>query len=422
MPEYDFLSLSPHDFELLMRDLLSAEYATNFEAFAYGPDGGVDLRGQVDNKKFVVQCKHYARSKFSDLKRAVSNEVAKMRKERPDRYLLATTQDLTRGQKDILLAELGALVESSSEVLSRSDINYLLSVHSSVERNHFKLWLASSVVLQRIVNSGVWERSEALMETVQSRVRLYVSNVSHDRAVQMLANSHVVAITGAPGVGKSMLADMLLLSHWEEGWQVVVIDSNIAEGWSAWAADRKQIFLYDDFLGQTDFSERSVKNEPASLTKFMDRVVSHADKRMVLTTRSHVLRQAQSRNEPLARSNLEFWQCVVEMTDFNLLQRAHVLYNHLYFSDKPRWVVQEVARDLDSIWSLVRHSNFTPRIVELIIRRPHRSGKSLVQAIGAAFERPVELWGSKFRKFFVFDSAEHFASSCYLPCKGGVGG
>lgn len=421
VPDYDFTSLSPHDFEILMRDLLSAEYSTRFEAFTYGPDGGVDLRAHIDDKKIIVQCKHYARSKFADLKRAVSNEAIKMRSDKPDRYLLVTTQDLTRHQKDALFVELGGLAKEPSDILARSDVNYLLSVHTNIEKNHFKLWLASSSVLQRIISTGVWERSEALMETVQNRVRLYVANSSYARAQSMLASVHVVAITGAPGVGKSMLSDMLLLAHWEEGWQVVVIHNDIAEAWSVWETGRNQVFFYDDFLGQTDFSERSTKNEPASLTKFVDRVVSHASKRMILTTRSHIFRQAQSRNEPLARSGLEEWQCVVEMLDLDILQRAHVLYNHLYFSDQPRKVVQEFARDSNAIWSLVRHSNFTPRIVEQVIRRPHSSGESLFCALKATFDRPVELWGPSFENSLSSTARNVLLHLVTFPVRGAPG-
>jgi hypothetical protein len=38
---YDFASLSPADFEDLVRDLVNRELGVRFEAFAPGPDGGI---------------------------------------------------------------------------------------------------------------------------------------------------------------------------------------------------------------------------------------------------------------------------------------------------------------------------------------------------------------------------------------------
>ena len=44
MPEYDLRQPSPHDFEVLTRDLLQAEWGVALESFKTGRDVGVDLR------------------------------------------------------------------------------------------------------------------------------------------------------------------------------------------------------------------------------------------------------------------------------------------------------------------------------------------------------------------------------------------
>ncbi|WP_458106592.1 restriction endonuclease [Arthrobacter sp. R3-55] len=97
---YDFMTLSPHDFEHLMRDLLEASYGWKLKAFAAGPDGGVDLKVGSGSRKIVVQCKHYAGSTPAQLKKSLEGEKTKMITERPGRYFVATSRKLSKTQHE----------------------------------------------------------------------------------------------------------------------------------------------------------------------------------------------------------------------------------------------------------------------------------------------------------------------------------
>ena len=44
MPDYNFHTLSPIDFENLVRDLLQVELSIRLESFKNGKDNGIDLR------------------------------------------------------------------------------------------------------------------------------------------------------------------------------------------------------------------------------------------------------------------------------------------------------------------------------------------------------------------------------------------
>ncbi|MEH1130731.1 restriction endonuclease [Micromonospora sp. CPCC 206061] len=81
LADYDFHTLSPSDFEILIHDLLEADRQWRLEAFGRGRDGGVDLRAKTTAGKIVVQCKHYLGSTFSDLRSSARREVPKMEEE-----------------------------------------------------------------------------------------------------------------------------------------------------------------------------------------------------------------------------------------------------------------------------------------------------------------------------------------------------
>ena len=72
MPNYDFKTLSPVDFEVLSRDLLQEEHRLTLQSFTSGRDGGIDFRYSRDaSGSLVVQCKHYVESGYESLLRVI---------------------------------------------------------------------------------------------------------------------------------------------------------------------------------------------------------------------------------------------------------------------------------------------------------------------------------------------------------------
>ena len=99
MADYDFHQLSPPEFERLSLDLLRAEKGGTWEIFKRGKDGGIDLRGHTADTTSVAQCKHYVRSGFTGLLRALKDEVPKAKRLKPDRYMVVTSVPLSRQEQ-----------------------------------------------------------------------------------------------------------------------------------------------------------------------------------------------------------------------------------------------------------------------------------------------------------------------------------
>ncbi|MCB2299862.1 restriction endonuclease [Clostridium tagluense] len=101
MSDYDFKQLSSYDFEILIRDLLQEEYGVILESFKQGRDNGIDLRyTEGEECRLIVQCKNFANSLFSDLKKVLNQETIKISKLKFQRYILATSIGLTPSRKD----------------------------------------------------------------------------------------------------------------------------------------------------------------------------------------------------------------------------------------------------------------------------------------------------------------------------------
>src|SRR5256885_12198435 len=104
MASYDFTTLSPIDFEILVRDLLQREFGFTLESFKPGKDQGIDLRRFIAPRgALIVQCKHYAVSGLNALLRDLErDEALKVKKLKPVRYVLATSVALSPANKETI--------------------------------------------------------------------------------------------------------------------------------------------------------------------------------------------------------------------------------------------------------------------------------------------------------------------------------
>jgi len=174
MPNYDFQALSSYDFELLVRDLLQKELKVRLESFGKGRDKGIDFRFRTVSEDIVVQCKHYASydSLVSVLKRDEAQKVSRLK---PTRYILAVSTPLTPHRKDEIMGLFAPYCVAPADIFGREDLNNLLGIHSDIETKHFKLWLTSEPVLQKILHAGIWGDSELTVERIRNRTSKYVA-------------------------------------------------------------------------------------------------------------------------------------------------------------------------------------------------------------------------------------------------------
>lgn len=400
---FDFSNLSALDFEELAHDLLQNSWGIRLELFKPGRDGGVDLRAFVDGSDLVVQCKNYARSSFADLKRKMRDEeLPKLRRLTPGRYVLVTSLALSIGQKNELLAMLTPYVRAGEDIIGGSELERMLESDQEVVKRHHKLWLTSIPVLERVLHAAEHHQTRAYVDRVKRKLPLYVQTPAYSRAFEVMKANGIVIVSGSPGIGKSTLADMLLYDHVASGFTPVVIRSGLAEGRRLATGEGPFVFHFDDFLGQTNLGDRPDflgRREDSDLVDFMDWVLQSERHRFILTTREHVLSDALQRSEKLRQYGLTQERCVVTVADYGRDQRARILYNHLWFSELPSPYVRELLLD-DFFLEIVDNEDFNPRMVEWLAS--YRRVRSVPPEryrdhVRELLENPHEIWRHAYR-------------------------
>ena len=365
MPDYTFQTLSPIDFENLVRDLLQSELSVRLESFKAGRDLGIDLRhSKSEASDLIVQAKHYAETGFRGLLSHLRlKEKTKIDKLQPVRYMLATSVPLSPTNKDQIIQVLSPHIKRPDDIYGKEDLNNLLGLFPAIEMQHFKLWLSSATILEEILHSKILNQTRITLQDISDKARVYVANLSFNNALKILKEHNYVVIAGIPGIGKTTLANMLVLHFLKSNYDFIDVSYDVSEAYSM--PDRKgpRVYLYDDFLGRTAIEEKLRKNEDHRLLNFISSVRKTKSSKLILTTREYILRQAQTTYEMLNGPIFEKPQCIVDLSQYTRPIRAQILYNHLYFSQLPKEYIEEIVHQA-TYYKIIDHPNYSPRIIE----------------------------------------------------------
>lgn len=385
----DFGELSDYDFEQVVADLLGAEWRVRVESFPRGRDGGVDLRvlgpvpgplGLPAGAELVVQCKHVPGATLSRLRGYLRDEAARKIVGEAYRYVLVTSARLTRANKQEIVTIFSGRL-SEADIFGRDDVDALLRRHPEVVRANMKLWLASGTALQAFTNQVEHIRSGVLQAELERLRPRFVQTSVVAEAQRMLQRSGVCILAGAPGVGKTTTARILLLLYLSEGWRPLVAISDVRELEAQLIPGVRQILFFDDFLGVVALDAKLAKGDDAALVRLIHLIENDQDKAFVLTTREYILRQAQQTYEKLSDEAFSVMKLTIKVEKLTSPERVHILYNQLYYS--PLRPVAAAASDGPRRYmELTRHRNYNPRLIEAAIAaavrdlglRPDRQG------------------------------------------------
>ena len=372
MTKYDFSTLNDKEFEEFTCELLNKHYKLELQSFKPGKDGGIDLRYSTskNNNAIVVQAKQYY-TKFKDLFYKLKNEeMAKVEKLKPEQYWLVTSLPLTAANKDAVVQLFQGYIPNANFIIGREDLNRLLNKHKGIEKNWLKLWLSNTSVLLRMLNNGIYNRSEFYEEKIVMTIKRYVKNHSLEEAGKILKKNKFLLITGQPGVGKTTLANMVTYQFLAQGYQLVYVNKDIAEADELFTKDKdsRQLFYFDDFLGRTHLELLNhTGSSESSIVNFIEKVQLSRNKYLIMTTRTTILNDAREHLEKIRQARLDLEKKEIRLSDYNLRDKGQILYNHIYHADI-KWNYKEVILKDKNYWKIIRHKNYTPRLIEFFCK------------------------------------------------------
>ena len=396
MNEYDFSNLNPSEFETLANDLLSNLYKLHIERFKQGKDQGIDGRFFCIKGKEVtiIQSKHYIASGFTKLLSDLINiELDKVKKISPNAYIVVTSVPLSPQNKEKIKEAMTPYVTSSKYIFGKEDVNALLRMFPSVERAHYKLWISSSEVLMRFLNAKIYNVSQNVIADAYENSAHYVVTNSHLQAKTKIEKSNVLVITGAPGVGKTTLAEQLCLEYIADGYDFFAITKDIDEGFEVLSSCSKQLFYFDDFLGK-NFIETLRFNEDSRIMRFANIVTKSNAKKFILTSRTNILDQGYRVGPSFNDKKIKNKEYIIDISNYDSTDKAKILYSFLWKSDIEKEFLELIINNKEYL-KIINHRNYNPRLLEFITSNDNVSSVSsgsYLQFINESLSNPREIW------------------------------
>jgi len=253
----------------------------------------------------------------------------------------------------------------------------------------------------KIPKSEVEIRSEFLLNKIKENEIFYVLTDNHNKAIKKLDKSNIIIIAGNPGIGKTTLAEQIILDYSKKGFKFYDIKTLLSEAFKIYKNDEKQIFYLDDFLGENYLN--AIENKQASdIVKFIDIIKKDKRKRFILTSRTNIFNQCLQLSDTIKNKNLENEEFIINIDSLKDIDKAKILYNHMNYNNLDEEFVNQICID-KRYKTIISHKNFNPRLIAFITDTK-RIEKENVQVdnywayILEKLDNPQDIWKNTFDK------------------------
>lgn len=400
---YNYANLSDYEFELLCRDIMEKKLGRSLRCFAPGKDGGVDVTESKLSNEVMIQVKRYISSPFSELLSSLRKELPKVQKKQPKHYYVCCAKQLTLRNITAIYELFEEYMQGPEDVVDLGEIDKFLhrKENEDVLECHYKLWLESTNILERIYHQDVFIDCESLLYDIDKEKKIFVATGYYEQCRKILEEERMLLLLGNPGVGKTMTSKMLALYFAAKGYRIrYTTDHDISNLKAALSRDkdRPEVLLLDDCLGQHYFKMQDTReNELLALIKY---IRMNRKKILIMNSRVTIFQEAKERSGEfryfMEDQTLKIRK--IEMKQLKVEEKGQIFYNHLYFSDIPEGYRKDIIRD-KNYRRIVAHQNYTPRVIEFVTKKgnytavePDRYAEYIMNCL----DNPKELWSDEF--------------------------
>lgn len=210
----------------------------------------------------------------------------------------------------------------------------------------------------------------------------------------------VLLITGLPGIGKTTLAEILLYEKAKFKFKIYLINTiREAEDVISKNDNDKQLFYFDDFLGEVYYQILTGSQKESEISRFVDRIKHTPNKYIILSTRTVIFTQARAKSEKIKRSRIDSGKYEVILNSYSKLEKARILYNHLYFQDIDKPLFDAIIEN-KFYNEIINSKSYTPRIIEFITdkkRIENFNKEEYLNFILKNLKNPEEIWNDSFQ-------------------------
>ena len=258
--------------------------------------------------------------------------------------------------------------------------------------------------MEDLASNELFVDCETLLADINREKTLFVRTAAFEAAVKYLENNKTIFITGNPGVGKTMTSKMIVFYYATMGYRVRfstnVSDLSALKKSLSRNPDIKEIILVDDCFGQAYFNMRESQN--SELVSLINYIKMSSNKRLILNSRITILQEAKERSSRLIGC-LEGECCkvyVLDMSNLDILDKAKIFYNHIFFMGMNREHFTEIRKE-KRYYDVIKHPNYTPRLVEFICDPNKYGGVSVsdyYSFIMQQLNNPREIWKDEYER------------------------
>jgi len=399
---FNFMNIDEIEFEEICKQILEKKTGKTFRVFGRGADGGIDIQAN-DDKRIIGQAKLYLRTSQADTINKIKKEIARIKNKDIEQYYIFIGREMSPQNIQIIYEELKPFLKSKEDIFTIKEINELLSMeeYSDIIRQHIKLWLCSTNILDQINNRNIFIDCEILLDNIQEDVKLFVQTELYKICQEILSKNRLLLILGMPGIGKTMLSKMLVLYYAQLGYSIRYTNSrNLEELKKSLSLDKekRELIFLDDCLGQSYLElHEQRENDIINLIKYIKR---YPNKMLLLNSRITIFQEAKSRQYELGKciDNQNIQLHVIDIENITELEKARIFRHYLLEKQVPTEYIREILKD-NNYMKIIRDDSYNPRIIDYMTEKKkylNIKPQNYVKEILDAFKKSSFVWKDEF--------------------------